>query len=124
MNDYNINWDKPYKALSTSTVIGEVNLHSDIHFRILRRGCRWNSQAEQDEWDTTYDVDYEIDGCSSTIVCQTKDEVIAYLDHQNSLLPQYMELIGKRETLQNRIEPLKNKSYKYGQQIIDLAKER
>ena len=80
--------------------------------------------AKQDEWETSYDVDYEVDGCSSTIVCWTQGEVIKYLDHQVSLLPQYLDLMGKREALQNRIEPLKNKSRKYADQILTFAKER
>ena len=124
MADYQFNWNKPYRSLSSSIIIGEVNPHPDIHYRVLRRACRWNSLAQQDDWATSYDVDYEIDGCSSTVVCWTQEEVTQYLDHQASLMPQYLELIGKRDTLQNRIEPLKNKSHNYGNQIIALAKER
>ena len=123
MKDYGIDWDKSTKTFSTSVVIGEVSLTPDIMFTILRHSVRWDAKTQKDIWGTDYSIRYQIHGNSSAVVLETKEEVLNYLQYQESLLPQYLTLIGKREKLSERIKPLQNKHHKYTDRLHELAEK-
>ena len=124
MDDYHIDWDKPLRNWATWVVIGVVSPHPHIEFTIKRHHARWDAITQQDKWEISYSVAYAIDGCRSEKVLGNKDGVIQYLKHQLDLLPQYLDLIGKKETIRERIRPLHNKLHKYSDQIFELAKQQ
>lgn len=122
--DYQIDWSKEPKGWNSHVEVGIYKPHPSITFTVIKRTLRWNQAAGKDIQSITYDVDCDIQGNSSAVVLNTPDEVIAYLEHQTSLLPDYFALIGKRDKLSERIRPLQNKYFKYGDQLHGLAKSR
>ena len=123
MNDYHIDWDKPLRGWATSIVIGVVIPHPNIEFTVKRHHCRWDPETGRDKWEISFSVTYGIHGCHSEKVLRNRDEVILYLKYQLDLLPQYLDLIGKQEKIQERIRPLRRKLNKYSDQIFELAKQ-
>lgn len=70
-----------------------------------------------------WNVGFVIHGCESGLVFETPEQVKSYMLLQYDRLSKYLTLIGKREKLSERIRPLHNKWFNYGNDIFELAKE-
>ena len=118
-----LDWNKPY--ILGSATIGIVELMPRITFTIRRvADYRYNKETHEREIiKESFGVNYKLDGNQCGTQFYTRQEVEQYLERQKLLLPQYQELIQKRDALSKRIRPLNAKWFKLADSFLELAKE-
>lgn len=117
----NLNFDIPYDPFRQN-VVGTVELAPFVVFKITRGAIY--APRTLDVIGYRFSVGVEVHGnASGGLTFKTKEEVIAYLQYQTSLLPAYRILIEKRNALSSRMKPLQEKWFKYADQLLTLSKQ-
>lgn len=98
----------------------EIKFSPQIKFDI-KHHCYGKIGGESgfiDQWN----VGFKIHGNESESIFSSPEQVKEYMLNQYDKLTKYLELIGKREKLSERIAPLQKKWFAYADQILELAK--